>query len=525
MLKKIILISVFFATVINIYGIKITDQQVRHVLSRLDKELDRRERYISERQMRIDSINKLCDTLTNSGKLLDYTMMLADEYTSFNNDSAIFYYNQGLLKSIELKNDSLATAFRLKRATYLPLAAFISDAISEYEKVDTTALDGALRKLYYDSGRQLYSYIASFYVNYPEYYDLWHKKNMECQSQLLRLLDQKTSQFKLNKGEFHYSHQEYSKAKAVLEDLLDGLNEDSNLYARASHMLADIAKARGEHNEYVYYLALSAISDIKGATLEVMSLQELGEVLFRLEDVDRAHSYLSTALASAVACHASMRMIQSSTALPVINQAHSVEIEKWERRIYLVLGGMALLILVLGGVLLFLKREMQRMSVLQSRLRRANQVKEVYISQFLNLCSIYMDKLNQFCSTVNRKIAANKVDDLYKITKSGKFVEEQSKQFYDVFDNAFLHIYPSFVESVNALLRPDEQIVLKDGEKLNTDLRILAFMRLGIKESIRIAQVLNYSVHTIYTYRNKLKNSAINRDSFEDDLMKISSIS
>lgn len=525
MLEKIILISVFFVTVVNAHGIKITDQQVHNVLSRLDKELDCRNSYISERQMRIDSINKICDTLTSPGKLLDHTMKLADEYTSFNNDSAIFYYHHGYLKAVELKNDSLVTAFRLKRATYLPLAAFINEAMREYDGVDTVAMGRDLRELYYDSGRQLYSYISSFYVNYPEYYDLWHKKSMECQAQLLGILNQKSPKFKLNKGEFHYSHQEYSKAKAVLEDLLDGLGEDNNFYARATHMLADIAKARGEHNEYVYYLALSAISDIKGATLEVMSLQELGELLFRLDDVDRAHNYLSTALASAVACHASMRMIQSSTALPVINQAHNVEIEKWKRRIYLVLGGMALLILVLGGVLLFLKREMQRMSVLQSRLRRANQVKEVYISQFLNLCSIYMDKLNQFCSTVNRKIAANKVDDLYKITKSGKFVEEQSRQFYDVFDNAFLHIYPSFVESVNNLLRPEEQIVLKDDEKLNTDLRILAFMRLGIKESIRIAQVLNYSVHTIYTYRNKLKNSAINRDSFEDDIMKISSIS
>lgn len=522
---KIYVLLLLLATACNAYSIKITDQQVHHALQRLDRELACREKYIAERQSRIDSINKICSNSTDPDKFLDATMKLADEYTSFNNDSAIFYYNHGCLKAEELNKDSLATAFKLKRSTYLPLAAFISEAIREYDRVDTTALSGSLKELYYDSGRQLYSYISSFYVNYPEYYDSWHKKSMESQTQLLKLLDKKSPQFKLNKGEFHFSHQEYSKAKAVLQDLLDGLDEDNNFYARASHMLADIAKARGEHNEYVYYLALSAISDIRGATLEVMSLQELGELLFRLDDVDRAHSYLSTALASAVACHASMRMIQSSSALPVINEAHNVEIEKWKRRIYLVLGGMALLIVVLGGVLLFLKREMQRMSVLQNRLQRANQIKEVYISQFLNLCSIYMDKLNQFCNTVNRKIAANKVDDLYKITKSGKFVEEQSKQFYDVFDNAFLHIYPMFVDSVNALLRPDEQIQLKEDEKLNTDLRILAFMRLGIKESIKIAQVLNYSVHTIYTYRNKLKNSAINRDTFEEDIMKISSIS
>lgn len=111
------------------------------------------------------------------------------------------------------------------------------------------------------------------------------------------------------------------------------------------------------------------------------------------------------------------------------------------------------------------------------------------------------------------------------MTKSGKFVEEQSREFYDTFDKAFLHIYPDFVEQVNALLKPDERIELRDGELLNTDLRILAFMRLGVDESTRIAQVLNYSVNTIYSYRNRLKNRAVNRENFENDIMKIGAIS
>lgn len=519
-----VVITIFFAA-LNLHAIKVSDQQVKQALERLDKELDRRGLYISARQSRIDSLNNDRIGANTHGRLLKTTMELANEYTSFNNDSAIFYFDQGYRTAVELNLDSLANIFRLKRATYMPLAAFIDESIREYSQIDTLSMADDLKELYYDSGRQLYSYISSFYAGYPESYEHWHRKSMDSQKSLLAHLDHSSSKFKLNKGEYHFSHQEYSKAKAILVDLLSHLPEDDNLYARASHILADIAKARGEHNEYVYYLALSAISDTKGATLEVMSLQELGELLFGVDDVDRAHRYLSTALASAVSCHASMRMIQSSSALPVIEEAHNVEVGKWRKRIYLVLGGLALVILLLGGVLLFLRREMHKMSVLQGKLKNANDIKEVYMSQFLNLSSIYMDKLNQFSETVNRKIAANKVDDLYKIIKSGKFVEEQSKQFYEVFDNAFLHIYPKFVESVNDLLRPEMRIKLKEGELLNTDLRILAFMRLGIKESTRIAQVLNYSVHTIYTYRNKLKNSAFERDNFENDIMKISSIS
>ena len=126
---------------------------------------------------------------------------------------------------------------------------------------------------------------------------------------------------------------------------------------------------------------------------------------------------------------------------------------------------------------------------------------------------------------MSRKISAGKSEDLLKLTKTGKLVEEQSKEFYEVFDDAFLNIYPSFVEDVNALLCPDKQLTLREGEKLNTDLRILALMRLGIEDTSRIAQMLNYSVYTIYTYRNKFKSRAVNRETFEADIMKIKSIS
>ena len=66
-----------------------------------------------------------------------------------------------------------------------------------------------------------------------------------------------------------------------------------------------------------------------------------------------------------------------------------------------------------------------------------------------------------------------------------------------------------------------KNVRLKEGELLNTDLRILAFMRLGIEDSSRIARVLNYSLNTIYAYRNRMKARAIDRETFEKDVMNI----
>ena len=140
------------------------------------------------------------------------------------------------------------------------------------------------------------------------------------------------------------------------------------------------------------------------------------------------------------------------------------------------------------------------------------------------LSSIYMDKLKQFCKLANRKISAGQTDELLKMVKSPKFIDEQSREFYSVFDDAFLHLYPNFVEEINRLLRPDQQITLAEGELLNSDLRILAFMRLGIDDANRVAQILNFSVNTVYAYRNRLRNRAVSRDTFEADILRIGSL-
>ncbi len=508
----------------TIYAIGISDNDVKSILKRLDATLSERNEFIKSRQNRIDSLkikyNDDCDKLD----WLDVAMELANEYNSFNNDSALYYYSRGLEHAQKIGLDTVAVKFRLNRAMNLPLAAFIKEAVNEYENIDSVKIPEKLKELYYDAGRQMYSYISSFYRNYPEVYSEWSGKAMECQLNLINCLQPKTPKYLLNQGEYYYLIGEYSKAEAILDELLNIIPEESNLFARASHIISDIAKARGEQNKFIYYLALSAIADTKAATLEVVSLQELGSCLYELDDVQRAYNYSSIALANAVECNASMRTIQTSQAMPIIESAHKAELEASKQRIYFIVIVMAVLLIVLAGTLLFLRWEMRRLSVMRVRLEKANHVKEIYLSQFMNLCSIYMDKLHQFCQLAQRKITNGKVDELLRLTKSGKFVEEQSREFYDVFDNAFLHIYPNFVEGVNSLLKPEEQIVLGDGEKLNTDLRILAFMRLGIEESTRIAQVLNYSVNTIYTYRNKMKNRALNRETFEADVMKISSI-
>lgn len=514
-----------------------TDRDVERSLIQLDNELKHRDHYLEKRVSRLDSLKKVRRGLEGKDTVawLETTMEIAKGYNSFNNDSAIIYYTKGYDAALEIATatppsplastaDSLQAEFRLRRATYMSLSGFVSDAVNEYEAVDTSRMNDGLKATYHESGRQMYYFISSYYGGWLETYDYWNNRSIESQRQLIPLLDPASNEYHLNLGEYFYNIREYARSREILLNLIGKIKKDSPTYAIATHILASIALTRGDRNEHLYFLTQSAIADTRQATLEMASLQELAGVLYQMDDKRRAHEYISVAMNNAVESRASVRMKKTTELLSLVEGDHNSQIALWRTWMYAIIAVLVMCMFALIVSIFFLRRQLTRVARMKQELQDANQTKDVYLSQFLSLCSIYMDKLKQFGKVVNRKISAGQVDDLYKLTKSGKFVEEQSANFYKVFDDAFLHIYPNFVESVNSLLRPEERIVLADDEQLNSDLRILAFMRLGIDDTTRVAQILNFSVNTIYAYRNRLRNRAINRATFESDIMAIGSL-
>lgn len=514
-----------------------TDRDVERSLIQLDNELKHRDHYLEKRVSRLDSLKKVRRGLEGKDTVawLETTMEIAKGYNSFNNDSAIIYYTKGYDAALEIATatppsplastaDSLQAEFRLRRATYMSLSGFVSDAVNEYEAVDTSRMNDGLKATYHESGRQMYYFISSYYGGWLETYDYWNNRSIESQRQLIPLLDPASNEYHLNLGEYFYNIREYARSREIMLNLIGKIKKDSPTYAIATHILASIALTRGDRNEHLYFLTQSAIADTRQATLEMASLQELAGVLYQMDDKRRAHEYISVAMNNAVESRASVRMKKTTELLSLVEGDHNSQIALWRTWMYAIIAVLVMCMFALIVSIFFLRRQLTRVARMKQELQDANQTKDVYLSQFLSLCSIYMDKLKQFGKVVNRKISAGQVDDLYKLTKSGKFVEEQSADFYKVFDDAFLHIYPNFVESVNSLLRPEERIVLADDEQLNSDLRILAFMRLGIDDTTRVAQILNFSVNTIYAYRNRLRNRAINRATFESDIMAIGSL-
>ena len=143
-----------------------------------------------------------------------------------------------------------------------------------------------------------------------------------------------------------------------------------------------------------------------------------------------------------------------------------------------------------------------------SELLVANDNKERYIADIFSICSNYISKLDDFRRDIYRKIMAHKFEEVKELTKSPELSHGEIKELYSNFDQIFLRVYPNFVEDFNTLLRPADRIVLKKGELLNTELRIYAFVRLGINDSVKISKFLHCSVQTVYNTRQRVRNKS-----------------
>ncbi len=152
-----------------------------------------------------------------------------------------------------------------------------------------------------------------------------------------------------------------------------------------------------------------------------------------------------------------------------------------------------------------------------------NAKRESMANAFIMLCYQYIERLKNQRKLVIRKIKTNQQNELLSTLSSSRQSAEESQNFFSQFDKIFLSLYPSFVKELNTLLLPEAQIQLKEDNELTPTLRVAALIRLGVTESAMIAGILSYSPQTIYNYRSTLKNSAIDKEHFEENLQKLCS--
>ena len=289
--------------------------------------------------------------------------------------------------------------------------------------------------------------------------------------------------------------------------------------------------------EYEKYLVMSAISDITCPLKENLSMQELAMLLYQSQkpDLERANRYINYSMEDAMFYNNRLRMLEIAKKFPpIVNTYQNKWIEKNKvlvRSVYFI----SFLSILLVFAMLYIFRQFKllgrqraivtemnmQLKNLNSELLKTNRTREEYVSLFIELCAAYIDKLNKYQDLVKRKVKAKQIDDLLKMSNNSKMTDSDARQFFVNFDTAFLTLYPNFVNEFNLLLREDESILPGKGEIMNTELRIFALIRLGIKDSSRIATLLFYSPQTIYNYRTAVKNKAKNREEFEEQVRNL----
>lgn len=198
---------------------------------------------------------------------------------------------------------------------------------------------------------------------------------------------------------------------------------------------------------------------------------------------------------------------------------------QWSRNymlLWVITGMMVLLLLVMTVMLLRYRRYIKNMRKEHDIVLRLQDDRRLYLANFLRVCSISMRRISELSRTVKRKLAARQFEELFNIIKSGNYIDEQRRDMFGIFDSTFLKIYPTFVDDLNTILRPDEQYVIPADGRLMPELRIAALTRIGLTDTARMAEFLGYSPNTIYAYRAKIRAKAIDSSTFDRDFQALS---
>lgn len=488
----------------------------------LDDRLARRKRYVEMQQRYIDSLKQAASASPGLWQSVNLAT-IADAYRRLNIDSAIRYYD----KALEQRTDTASSDYKLivwKRSSILPVSGLVMEAIASYNATRPEAGDSEAKLEYYLNGVTLYSYVSDFYES-PSAKQYYAGVLNELNDSLLRYLPPGDRRYHFYKSYKHFMAKEYTMAVAELNEMLQSLDRSDNHYARVHSILSQYYKMEGREDESLYHLALAAMGDIESATLEANALQRLGMKLYERGDLNRAYRYMMIALDGSVKGGSRIRTLENARSLPMIAETFRKRDEDKLTLLTVIIAVLVLALVVIMIMLLMMRRKQRDYHQMQMKMKDNAELKDAYIGRVLSMCSMFMEGMESFNRLAGRKIKTGQVEDLYHMIESGKILQEQASQFYEVFDHTFFAIYPDFIEQVNKLLQPDKQIVLSSPDRLTPESRILAFMRLGIDDSAKLSKFLGLSVNTIYTYRNKLKSRAVDRESFEQKVREIGKIS
>ena len=518
-------------------------------LTELDRAIKQSPEFVAKKQETIDHLTARLAAATDDRTRFRLSHDLFDELLAFSNDSALYYISQCVALAQRLGNKPLQGECQAMEAFQYSNTGMYDEALYALRQIDEASLDRAGRAAYYRAYNHVFSEMA-FYTHLDTLRQQYRQQAQRYEQLLLENADS-NSPWALQRREMTYMDQGKGDLSLEANDQwLKQVKPGSHGYALTTFYRYLEFKNRGDSVQMMYWLTESASSDVRNAIMDQGSMWELANLLMSQGDIDRAYRYISFAANCATRFGTRLRSWQMSPILTAIDTKYQQLHARDKQRTRFFLAILTLLSLILAFTLYDVWRQHKRLraahqqvheqntqlsalnsqlSTLNSRLSTANNylsesnsVKEEYVGHFMRLCSMYIDKIDNFRKRVNKMVKNHEYDDLYQLTRSQEFRDKELEDLYVSFDSAFLHLFPNFINDFNALLRPEEHIVVEEKDRLNTSIRIFALIRLGIDDSSKIAEFLHYSVNTIYNYRARIKNGALgDREQFEQRVREI----
>lgn len=520
------------------------------LLLQLDQTIKERPVYIAQKVRSMDELKRQLKRASTDEKKFDLLGKLLDEYRSYNADSSLFIAKARYQLAVQMKKKEYIDNARMNMAEIMGgVAGMYKESIDRMNAIKISQLPDYLHPYYYHIYRILYGLMADYAITDQEK-KAYAEITDHYRDSLLLVNKNNPLIHAIVQSDQYNVRGEYDRAISLLSNYMGHNIYDEHNLAIFAYTLSESYRLKGDRMNEEKYLIISAIGDMKSGIREYVSLRKLAVLLYYQGDIDRAYSYLKLCMDDAVSCNARLRILEILQIFPIINDTYQKKIEKQQSNMEVALISISILSLFLFVAVFYVYKQMRRvaaarrevldankrlkelndeLNISNAQLKDANRsiaensyLKEEYIGRYMDQCSVYLEKMDNYRRSLGKIASTGKVEELYQHIKSTKFIDEELRDFYENFDNTFLQLFPTFVDDFNALLTDEEQIHLKGNERMNTELRIFALIRLGITDSIKIAQFLRYSVTTIYNYRTKVRNKAKgDRELLEDEVLKI----
>ncbi len=530
-----------------------------YTLEDLDMVIANSSAYTHEYERGIDVLKQRLRRARNVEESLAVSRDIFAKYKSFKLDSAYVYAERklALAKKLKVYEDSVYS--ELDIAEIFTKSGNYSEANRILSAMNASLMSNRVRQYYYGLYGALYAALSQTAITPVQ------RKDYESHRVLYRdsLKHLNVLQTDWDKAEFLISNQKYTDALHILLASYRKLTVEDREMGYVAYSISDIYRQINDRELESQYLIVSAMSDLKNSVKEYVSLRRLATLLYEEGDVSRAYLYMRKSMEDATFCNAKLRIIEVSDALPIIDNAYDAMRRSERTKITLGLVVVSFLLLVVGTLVIYTRKQLRRIAYARraleesnrslnemnhklnslnaqltstndklneanaalqesnSSLFESNKIKNIYIMQFMNKCSAYIEKLDAYRRSLNRLAANGNLQELYSRLKSSAVVDEEIEEFSEDFDRTFLKIFPDFISSFNGLMKEGENIQPKKAGRLNTELRIYALIRLGIKDNEKIAASLRCSRQTVYSYRSRIRLRSLYPDDFEERVAKI----